>query len=74
VMGPGGAVALLHRRALAEAEDPAALRDELAAKYREEVARPYVAAEAGIIDDVILPEETRDRMMAALSMLSMSAG
>ena len=74
VMGPGGAVALLHRRALADAEDPAALRDELAAKYREEVARPYVAAEAGIIDDVILPEETRDRMMAALSMLSMSAG
>ena len=60
-MGPGGAVALLHRRALAAAEDPTALRDELAAEYRENVARPYVAAEAGIVDDVIHPEETRDR-------------
>ena len=70
VMGPGGAVALLHRRALKEAEEPTALRDELAAAYREEVARPYLAAEAGIVDDVIQPEETRDRMVAALRMLS----
>ncbi len=70
VMGPGGAVALLHRRALKEADDPAGLRDELAAVYREEVARPYLAAEAGIVDDVIHPEETRDRMTAALRMLT----
>lgn len=70
VMGPGGAVALLHRRALKEAEDPAALRDELAAEYRENVARPYLAAEAGIVDDVILPEETRGRMVDALRMLA----
>ena len=69
VMGPGGAVALLHRRALKAADDPIALRDELAADYREQVARPYVAAEAGIIDDVILPEETRSRMADALAML-----
>lgn len=69
VMGPGGAVALLHRRALAEVEDPRALREQLATEYRETVARPYVAAEAGIIDDVILPEETRDRMVSALRML-----
>ncbi|MGA8987400.1 acyl-CoA carboxylase subunit beta [Aeromicrobium sp.] len=70
VMGPGGAVALLHRRALKEADDPAVLRDELAATYREEVARPYIAAEAGIVDDVIHPEETRGRMAAALRMLT----
>ena len=70
VMGPGGAVALLNRRDLAAAEDPDRLRTELAARYREEVARPYVAAEAGIVDDVIHPEETRDRMVAALRMLS----
>lgn len=69
VMGPGGAVGLLHRRALAAAEDPAALRDELAAEYRENVARPYVAAEAGIIEDVIHPEETRDRLVASLRLL-----
>lgn len=66
VMGPGGAVGLLHRRALAEADDPAALRDQLAAKYRTEVAAPYVAADAGIVDDVILPEETRARLIGAL--------
>ncbi|MTB88838.1 acyl-CoA carboxylase subunit beta [Aeromicrobium senzhongii] len=69
VMGPGGAVGLLHRRALAAAEDPAALRDELAAEYRENVARPYAAAEAGIIEDVIHPEETRDRLVAAMRLL-----
>jgi acetyl-CoA/propionyl-CoA carboxylase carboxyl transferase subunit len=73
VMGPGGAVALLHRRALAAADDPDALRSKLAADYREEVARPYLAAEAGILDDVILPEETRDRMAAALDMLTSGA-
>ena len=70
VMGPGGAVALLHRRALKDAEDPDALRDELAAEYRENVARPYLAAEAGILDDVIVPEETRDRMVQALGVLA----
>ena len=70
VMGPGGAVALLHRRALKEAERPEVLRDELAAEYRENVARPYLAAEAGIVDDVILPEETRGRMVDALRMLT----
>ncbi len=70
VMGPGGAVALLHRRALRDADDPEALRDELAAEYRENVARPYLAAEAGILDDVIHPEETRGRMVDALRMLA----
>lgn len=70
VMGPGGAVALLHRRALKAADDPTTLRNELAADYRENVARPYIAAEAGIIDDVILPEETRGRLADALLLLS----
>lgn len=69
VMGPGGAVGLLHRRALAAADDPTALRDELAAEYRENVARPYVAAEAGIIEDVIHPEETRERLVAAMRLM-----
>ncbi|GAA1738186.1 acyl-CoA carboxylase subunit beta [Aeromicrobium alkaliterrae] len=70
VMGPGGAVTLLHRRALAAADDPITLRDELAAEYREEVARPYIAAESGIVDDVIVPEETRGRLSDALRMLT----
>lgn len=70
VMGPGGAVALLHRRALQASEDPDALRDELAADYREQVARPYLAAEAGILDDVIHAEETRGRLVDALRLLA----
>ncbi|QMW65869.1 acyl-CoA carboxylase subunit beta [Mumia sp. ZJ1417] len=74
VMGPGGAVALLHRRTLRDAENPQAVRDELAAEYRENVARPYVAAEAGIIDDVILPEETRDRLVDAMATLGHEGG
>lgn len=67
VMGPGGAVGLLHRRALRDADDPDALRTELADEYRENVARPYLAAEAGIVDDVILAEETRDKLSDALA-------
>lgn len=68
VMGPGGAVGLLHRKALAASDDPAKLRDELAAEYREQVARPYVAAEAGIVEDVIYPEETRVVLSSALKL------
>jgi acetyl-CoA carboxylase carboxyltransferase component len=70
VMGPGGAVGLLHRRELAAADDPDALRAELAETYREEVASPYVAADAGIVDDVILPEETRAQLIGALRVMS----
>ena len=66
VMGPEAAVGLLHRRELAAAPDPQATRRELAATYRETVTSPFVAAEAGIIDEVILAEETRDRLVVAL--------
>lgn len=66
VMGPEAAVGLLHRRELSAASDPQALRRELAAAYRARVTSPFVAAEAGIIDEVIFPEETRERLVAAL--------
>jgi acetyl-CoA carboxylase carboxyltransferase component len=66
VMGPEAAVGLLHRRDLAAADDPQATRRRLAAEYRERVTSPFVAAEAGIIDEVILPEDTRERLTGAL--------
>ncbi|MEX2459505.1 MAG: carboxyl transferase domain-containing protein, partial [Actinomycetota bacterium] len=66
VMGPEAAVGLLHRRELASAANEAELRAELAAGYRAAVTNPFVAAEAGIIDEVIYPGETRARMAAAL--------
>ncbi len=69
VMGPDGAVNISFRRELAEAEDPVAKKAELVAMYREKFANPYVAASRGYIDDVIMPSETRPRLINALEML-----
>jgi acetyl-CoA carboxylase carboxyltransferase component len=66
VMGPEAAVGLLHRRELATDGNPSELRAELASRYRETVTSPFLAAEAGVIDEVIYPDETRERMSAAL--------
>jgi propionyl-CoA carboxylase beta chain len=70
VMGPEGAVNILYRDELAKAEEVDALRKELVAKYVERFANPYVAAERGYIDDVILPHETRPRLITALRALA----
>ncbi len=69
VMGPEGAVNIIFRRELAEAEDPVARKEELVADYRQRFANPYTAAERGYIDDVIEPSETRPRLINALNML-----
>ncbi len=69
VMGPEGAINILYRRELAEAEDPEALRAELVEEYRETFANPYVAASRGYLDDVIEPSQTRPRLINALEML-----
>jgi acetyl-CoA carboxylase carboxyltransferase component len=69
VMGPDGAVNIIFRRELAEAEDPIAKKAELVAMYREKFANPYVAAGRGYIDDVIMPSETRPRLINALNAL-----
>jgi propionyl-CoA carboxylase beta chain len=66
VMGPEGAVNVLYRRELAEAADPAALRAELVAGFREKFANPFVAAERGFIDEIIRPRQTRSKLIAAL--------
>jgi acetyl-CoA carboxylase carboxyltransferase component len=69
VMGPDGAVNIIFRREIAEAEDPVARKAELVADYRTRFANPYVAASAGYIDNVIEPRETRTRLINALEML-----
>ena len=66
VMGPEGAVEIIYRRELQEAEDPAARKKELADAYRETFANPYIAASRGFIDDVIEPHNTRARLINAL--------
>jgi acetyl-CoA carboxylase carboxyltransferase component len=70
VMGPEGAVNVLHRRRLAAADDAADLRAELLADYRRQFANPYLAAERAYIDGVITPRETRPRLIAALKTLN----
>ena len=73
VMGPEAAVGLLHRRELATAPDPVTRRRELADHYRESITQPFIAAEAGMVDEVILPEESRDRLVSALRFLRSSS-
>jgi propionyl-CoA carboxylase beta chain len=70
VMGPDGAVNIIFRKELAQADDPLKRKSELVAEYREKFANPYVAASRGYIDDVIEPRETRPRLINALEMLS----
>jgi acetyl-CoA carboxylase carboxyltransferase component len=69
VMGPEGAVNIIFRKQLAEAEEPEAERVRLVEEYRDTFANPYVAAGRGYIDDVIEPHQTRPRLIEALQML-----
>ncbi|MER3447870.1 MAG: methylmalonyl-CoA carboxyltransferase [Candidatus Dadabacteria bacterium] len=69
VMGPEGAVNIIARKEIEQADDPEAERARLAADYRNTFANPYRAAELGYIDEVIRPEDTRPRVIAAFEML-----
>ncbi|MGR6968046.1 acyl-CoA carboxylase subunit beta [Streptomyces cynarae] len=69
VMGAEGAVGVLHRRELAAADDPEALRARLVAAYESTHGTPYPAAERGYVDAVIAPRDTRDHVCRALRAL-----
>jgi acetyl-CoA carboxylase carboxyltransferase component len=69
VMGPQGAVEIVYRKELAEADDPVAKRAELVDEYTEKFCNPYVAADRGFVDDVIDPAETRIKLIDGLAML-----
>jgi len=69
VMGPKGAVEILYRRELADAEDREARVAELEMEFRETFAHPYLAAKRGFLDDVIDPRETRARLISGLETL-----
>jgi propionyl-CoA carboxylase beta chain len=66
VMGAEGACNIIYRREIAGAEDPAAKRAELASAYEEQFNNPYFAASLGIVDEIILPRETRKKVVALL--------
>jgi propionyl-CoA carboxylase beta chain len=70
VMGIEGAVNIIFKDRIAAAADPAAERVRLVAEYEAQFANPYVAAARGYVDDVIVPSETRPRLVAALDMLA----
>ncbi len=70
VMGPEGAVNIIYRSEIASADDPDAMRLELAQDYGERLVNPYVAAAHGLIDDVIDPADTRRKVIRALEMLA----
>jgi propionyl-CoA carboxylase beta chain len=69
VMGSQGAVEIIFRKEIASAADPDLRRKELIADYELQFATPYIAAERGYIDEVILPSETRPRLISALEVL-----
>jgi len=66
VMGPKGAVEILWRREIAEAEDPEAVVAARTEEFRERFANPYIAAERGYVDAVIDPADTRPRLVTGL--------
>jgi propionyl-CoA carboxylase beta chain len=68
VMGPEGAVNVLHRRELAKAESEEALRAQKVAEFKEKFASPYVAAGRGFVDEVIEPRLTRRKIITGLAM------
>ncbi len=63
VMGPQGAVNIIHRKTIEEADDPEAKRQELILDYQRHFANPYIAAAKGFVDMVIKPSETRSRLI-----------
>src|SRR3954449_6808868 len=69
VMGPEGAVNIIFRRDLEKSPTPDERRAKLISDYKAQFANPYTAAERGYIDDVIVPHETRPRLIKALETL-----
>ena len=69
VMGAKGAVEIIFNREIQTAEDPAATQERLSQDYQERFASPWIAAERGYVDAVILPEQTRARVFRALELL-----
>jgi acetyl-CoA carboxylase carboxyltransferase component len=70
VMGRDGAANIIFRKEISEAADPVKARSEKIAEYSEKFSNPYVAASRGYVDDVIVPSETRMRLISALEMLA----
>ena len=69
VMGPEGAANVIHAKEIQQSEEPEKTRERKLFEYREKFANPYVAAAAGMVDEIIDPRETRAKLFDAFSML-----
>lgn len=69
VMGPLGAANIIFKKEIEASSDPEKTRQEKMKEYADKFASPYVAASLGYVDDIIFPEETREKLVAALSSL-----
>lgn len=69
VMGVKGAVEIIFRKEIKEADDPQAKQQELEEHYEKFFANPYRAAARGYIDDVVIPHETREKLIKAMDMI-----
>ena len=69
VMGAAGAVSIIGKKEIEKAENPTAKKEELLNEYNNKFMNPYIAAEHGYVDEVILPEETRTKIANAFKML-----
>ncbi|MFC1848991.1 acyl-CoA carboxylase subunit beta [candidate division CSSED10-310 bacterium] len=69
VMGPEGAVNIIYKNELAKSNDPEVLRQQKVDEYREMFASPYAAALRGYIDQIIEPQDTRQKLITALKLL-----
>lgn len=69
VMGAAGAVSIIGKREIEKAENPTEKKEELLNAYNDKFMNPYIAAEHGYVDEVILPEETREKIANAFKML-----
>ena len=69
VMGAKGAAEIIFKKEIKSADDPEAKWKEKEAEYANLFANPYSAAERGFIDEVILPKDTRRKLLKAFSML-----
>lgn len=67
VMGADGAANIIFKREIEAADNPEEVRVQKIEEYKEAFATPYVAAERGLVDRVILPEETRKELFLALN-------
>lgn len=69
VMGPEGAIKILHKKDLSASDNPEELKKQLIQKYKTEIATPFKGESLGLIDEVIIPSKTRNVLITAFEIL-----